>query len=40
MEHPERHRDLLVRVGGHSEYFVKLSGQLQREIISRTAHTA
>jgi formate C-acetyltransferase len=40
MEHPERHRDLLVRVGGYSDYFVKLSEQLQREIISRTAHTA
>lgn len=39
MKCPERHRDLLVRVGGYSDYFVKLSEQLQREIIARTSHT-
>ena len=36
--HPERHRDLLVRIGGFSDYFVRLSPELQREIIARTAH--
>ena len=35
--HPERHRDLLVRIGGFSDYFVRLSPELQREIIARTA---
>ena len=34
--HPERHRNLVVRVGGYSDYFVTLSEKLQDEIISRT----
>ena len=34
--HPERHRDLLVRIGGYSDFFVKIPNSLQDEIISRT----
>jgi trans-4-hydroxy-L-proline dehydratase len=36
-EHPERHRDLLVRVAGYSDYFVDLDSHLQEEIIARTS---
>ena len=35
--HPERHGDLLVRIGGYSVHFVTLSPELQEEIISRYA---
>lgn len=38
--HPERHRDLLVRVSGYSAYFVDLSKVLQDELIERTEMTA
>jgi formate C-acetyltransferase len=34
-EHPDEYKDLLVRVGGYSDYFVKLSRALQDEIINR-----
>lgn len=37
---PEEYRDLVVRIGGYSDYFVKLSPTLQREVISRTEHEA
>ena len=37
-EHPERHRDLIVRVAGYSDYFHNLGPGLQEEIIARTAH--
>jgi len=33
---PERYRDLVVRVAGFNEYFVKLDSELQDEIIART----
>jgi len=33
--HPERHRDLMVRVGGYSARFVQLDPQTQEEIIRR-----
>lgn len=36
--HPERHRDLIVRVAGYSDYFVDCSVALQEEIIHRTEH--
>ena len=36
--HPERHRDLLVRITGFSERFVTLPQALQDEIIARTTH--
>jgi formate C-acetyltransferase len=38
-QHPEQYPDLLVRVAGYSDYFVKLSPAMQDEIIARTAHT-
>ncbi|HHY86050.1 MAG TPA: glycyl radical protein [Verrucomicrobia bacterium] len=37
-KHPEKHRDLIVRVAGYSDYFCDLSRELQEEIIARTAH--
>jgi len=37
---PDRHRDLIVRVAGYSDYFCDLSDSLQEEIISRTEHRA
>jgi formate C-acetyltransferase len=37
---PERHRDLIVRVAGYSDYFCDLSQALQDEIIARTEHQA
>lgn len=37
-EDPERHRDLIVRVAGYSDYFCDLSRDLQDEIILRTEH--
>lgn len=36
-KHPERYKDLLVRVATYSSYFVELSTALQDNIISRTA---
>jgi len=38
MAYPERHRDLVVRVGGYSEYFCRLTPQLQRTILERVEH--
>ena len=35
---PEAYRDLVVRIGGYSDYFVKLSPQMQSEVLLRTAH--
>lgn len=35
---PEKHRDLIVRVAGYSDYFCDLSSALQEEIIARTGH--
>ncbi len=35
---PEAYRDLVVRIGGYSDYFVKLSPQMQAEVLLRTAH--
>lgn len=37
-EHPDQHRDLLVRVAGYSDYFVHLSKRMQDEVIARTEH--
>ena len=36
--HPEKHRDLVVRIAGYCEYFVNLDHRLQCEIIERTIH--
>jgi formate C-acetyltransferase len=37
-KHPEKHRDLIVRVAGYSDYFNDLGSDLQNEIIKRTEH--
>ena len=37
---PEKHRDLIVRVAGYSDYFCDLTPALQNEIIARTEQTA
>lgn len=37
-KHPEKYRDLIVRVAGYSDYFVDLNEALQNEIIRRTEH--
>jgi formate C-acetyltransferase len=37
---PEKHRDLIVRVAGYSDYFCDLGPALQNEIIKRTEQTA
>jgi len=36
--HPDKHRDLIVRVAGYSDYFVDCGTELQNEIIRRTEH--
>ena len=38
MVNPDKHRDLLVRTGGYTEYFVNLTPEHQRTIIARTEH--
>jgi len=35
-EHPERYPNLIVRIGGYSEYFARLSPKLQQTVIERT----
>ena len=37
-KHPEKHRDLVVRVAGYSAMFVELSRTLQDDIINRSEH--
>ena len=37
-KHPEKYRDLIVRVAGYSDYFVDVAVDLQNEIIKRTEH--
>ena len=38
MVHPERHKDLIVRVGGYSAYFNNLSEEVKKAIIQRNIH--
>lgn len=38
IEHPERHGDLVVRVGGYSAMFTTLDPDLQKNVIARTMH--
>lgn len=38
MEHPERHENLVVRIGGFSEYFNRLSPELKQTVLERTEH--
>ncbi|MFR5584042.1 MAG: glycine radical domain-containing protein [[Clostridium] scindens] len=35
-EHPEDHKDLLVRVAGYTAFFVELGKDIQDDIIQRT----
>ena len=35
-KNPELHKNLVVRVGGYSEYFCRLSDELKRMVIERT----
>ena len=35
---PEQYSDLVVRIGGYSDYFVHLSSNMQDEVILRTEH--
>lgn len=37
-KHPEKYRNLIVRVAGYSDYFVDINVDLQNEIIKRTEH--
>ena len=37
-KHPEKHRDLIVRVAGYSDYFNNLNLNLQNELIQRSEH--
>jgi len=37
-KHPEKYRDLIVRVAGYSDYFLDCGIELQNEIIRRTEH--
>ena len=37
-EHPEEHRDLIVRIGGFTDYFYKQSREIQRVVLERTIH--
>ena len=38
MQEPEKYADLVVRIGGYSDYFTRLSPAMQSEVILRTAH--
>ncbi|MBQ7867386.1 MAG: hypothetical protein IJ354_04490 [Clostridia bacterium] len=38
MEHPEKHENLIVRVGGFSEYFNRLTPVLQQTVLKRTEY--
>jgi len=37
-KHPERYKNLIVRVAGYSDYFIHLSPNMQKEVIARTEH--
>lgn len=39
-KHPEKHRNLIVRVWGWSGYFCELDPEYQDQIISRTVYAA
>jgi formate C-acetyltransferase len=36
MDHPERHENLIVRIGGYSEYFNRLSAEHKETVLQRT----
>ena len=35
---PEKYRDLVVRIGGYTDYFTRLSPEMQAEVIMRTEY--
>ena len=35
-QNPERHGDLIVRIGGYSDYFTRIPKSLQDDVISRS----
>ena len=37
-QQPDQYRDLIIKVGGYSTYFVDLGSEIQEEIIARTEH--
>jgi formate C-acetyltransferase len=37
-QNPEAYRDLIVRIGGYTDYFTRLSPEMQEEIILRTEY--
>ncbi len=39
-QHPEQHSDLIVRIGGYSEWFTRLGADLQNSVIERCEHLA
>jgi formate C-acetyltransferase len=40
IDHPEKHEDLIVRIGGYSAHFNSLSPELKRAVLERTEHVA
>ena len=38
MEHPEKHGDLIIRMGGYSEFWTHLDDELRRSVLSRVEH--
>ena len=38
LEHPEQHGDLIIRMGGYSEYWNRLSRALQESVLERIEH--
>lgn len=36
--HPEDHKDLIVRIGGYSDYFARLNPALKAEVVARTEY--
>ena len=40
LEEPDKHRDIIVRVGGFSDNFVLLDRSIQEEILKRTEHSS
>jgi pyruvate-formate lyase len=39
IDHPQDHEDLIVRIGGYSEYFNRLSPALKETLLERTEHS-
>jgi formate C-acetyltransferase len=37
--HPEKYQDLIIRIGGYSEYFNRLSDVLKQTVLERTEHS-